>query len=103
MDRIEAEVAAHRASAVHRVTLRIGEVSGVEPELLASAFEILKAQSVCAAATLVIERVSARWSCPSCGVPIASGAVLRCPACDRPATLAAGDEIVLAQLEMEVA
>lgn len=103
MDRIDAEVAAHGATAVHRVTLRIGEVSGVEPELLASAFDMLKAHSVCADAALVIERVPARWACPSCSAPIAAGAVLRCAACDRPATLLAGDEIVLAQLEMEVA
>jgi hydrogenase nickel incorporation protein HypA/HybF len=103
MERIEAEAAAHGASVVHRVTLKIGDVSGVEPELLASAFGILKEHSICAAAELVIERVPARWACPACNQPIVAGAVLRCPACDRPASLLAGDEIVLAQLEMEVA
>ena len=103
MERIEAEAAAHQASAVHRVSLRIGEVSGVEPDLLASAFELLKERSICASATLVIERVPARWACPACAAPIAPGAVLRCEACGVPASLLSGDEIVLAQLEMEVA
>jgi len=102
MDRIEAEAAAHKASAVHRVSLKIGDVSGVEPTLLASAFEILKERSICATATLVIERVPARWACPACDEAIAPGAVLRCGACGVPASLLAGDEIVLAQLEMEV-
>jgi hypothetical protein len=47
--------------------------------------------------------VAARWSCPGCGRPIASGEILRCPDCLRPARLEAGDEILLEQIEMEVA
>jgi hydrogenase nickel incorporation protein HypA/HybF len=102
MERIEAEAASHRATAVHRVSLKIGEVSGVEPDLLESAFDILKEHTICATAHLVIERVPARWDCPACSRPIAAGSVLQCGACGAAARLASGDEIVLAQLEMEV-
>lgn len=102
MDRIEAEAAAHGATAVHRIRLRIGELSGVEPELLASAFAILKERTLCEHAALDIEPVAARWVCPACAAEIPPGAILRCPACAEAARLASGDEIVLAQLEMEV-
>ena len=46
--------------------------------------------------------VAARWTCPAGHGDIARGRRLRCPPCARPARLAAGDEIVLDQLELEV-
>ena len=102
MDRIEQEVAAHGAVAVHRVRLRIGEVSGIEADLLTSAFEIVRVGTTCAGATLDITRVPAQWVCPVCQVPVGAGEILQCGACQAPARLVAGDEILLDQLEMEV-
>jgi hydrogenase nickel incorporation protein HypA/HybF len=102
MERVEAEAAAHRAVAVHRVRVRIGEMSGVEPELLDSAFDIVRAGTICAGATLDIERVAARWECSGCRRPLDAGERLRCAACGAPAALAAGDEILLGQIELEV-
>jgi hydrogenase nickel incorporation protein HypA/HybF len=102
MDRVEAEAAAHRALAVHRVRVRIGELSGVEPELLESAFAIVRAGTICEAAALDIERVAARWVCSACRRPLPAGERLQCPACGAPAALAAGDEILLGQIELEV-
>ena len=102
MERVEAEAATHRALAVHRVRVRIGELSGVEPDLLESAFAIVRAGTICAGAALEIERVAARWVCPACRRPLAAGGRLECPACGEPAALAAGDEIVLGQIELEV-
>ena len=54
MDRIEVEASARGATAVHRVRLSIGEVSGIEPDLLASAFEILRERTICEHAVLDI-------------------------------------------------
>ena len=102
MERVEDAAAAHRALAVHRVRVRIGELSGVEPELLASAFEIVRAGTVCEHAALDIERVAARWGCPGCRRPLGAGERLQCPACGAPAALEAGDEIMLGQIELEV-
>lgn len=102
MDRIEAEASGRGATAVHRVVLRIGAVSGVEPDLLASAFDMLKTRTLCETAVLDIERVPARWVCVPCAREIAPGEILRCPGCGAAASLAGGDEIILAQLEMEV-
>jgi hydrogenase nickel incorporation protein HypA/HybF len=69
MERIEEEAAAHRALAVHRVRVRIGELSGVEPDLLESAFGIVRTGTICARAALDIERVPARWECSACRRP----------------------------------
>jgi hydrogenase nickel incorporation protein HypA/HybF len=102
MERIEAEAAARGATAVHRVRLTIGDQSGVEPDLLTTAFDILKEHGLCHGAALDIERVPARWACSSCGRDIPPGEILRCGACGAIARLVSGDEIVLAQLEMEV-
>ncbi len=102
MERIDAEAASRGAVAVHCVRVRIGGLSGVEPELLRSAFEIVRERTICHAATLEIDTVPVAWVCPACAQPIAPGAVLRCPVCGEPARLGAGDEIVLDQLELEV-
>jgi Zn finger protein HypA/HybF involved in hydrogenase expression len=50
-----------------------------------------------------IRPVPAQWVCPRCGRPFLRGEALRCRPCQSPARLAAGDEIVLEQIEMEVA
>ncbi len=101
--RVEAEAKSRQAIAVHKLRVQVGELSGVEPELLASAYELFRERSVCAAAELEVVPVPARWECPECGGEIASGAVLRCPACAAPARLSGGGEILLEQIEMEVA
>ena len=102
MERVEQEAAAHGALAVHRVRVRIGELSGVEPELLDSAFAIVRTGTLCERATLEIERVAARWECSGCRLPLDAGERLRCAACGAPAALAAGGEILLGQIELEV-
>jgi len=91
-----------RVANVHRIEVLIGEVSGVDAGLLATAYEVFRAGTRCEWADMVIERVPARWECPRCSVVIAAGRALRCPACDVPARLAAGDEIVLQRIELEV-
>ncbi|MGE5233788.1 MAG: hydrogenase maturation nickel metallochaperone HypA [Acidobacteriota bacterium] len=103
IDRVEREAAAHRATAVRRVEVRVGELAGVESGLLATAYETFRERTICAGAELVIRPVAARWSCPRCSAEPAAGAMLRCPACAVPLRLAAGDELVLERIEMEVA
>ena len=101
VDRIEREARARNAVAVHRLAVRIGAVSGVEPELFASAFTLVR-QGLLEHAVLDVRRAEAQWACPACGAAIASGGPLRCAACGEPAKLLSGDEILLEQIEMEV-
>jgi hydrogenase nickel incorporation protein HypA/HybF len=99
VDRVARE---HRASRVHRLHVRIGELSGVEVPLLTEAYATFRERTVCADASLEVRPVAARWICPGCERPLERGNVLQCPDCALPARLAQGDEIVLDRVEMEV-
>ena len=102
VDRVRREVDARPGAVARKLHVRIGELSGVEPDLLRTAFATLRARSACAEAELALAQVPAVWRCIGCDLPIATGAVLRCPICGRPARLASGDDIILERIEMEV-
>ena len=90
------------ASRAVRVELTIGEQSGVEVELLQTAWNSAPIGTLCENAELVIRTVEAEWGCALCGRPIDSRAVKRCPECDVAARLRGGDELVLDRVEFEV-
>ncbi len=102
MRRVESEARVQNATSVGRIRVALGELSGVDPELLSTAYEVFRERTLCHAAEMEIRTVPALWACPSCGLPLAQGEVLRCPSCQAPARLVSGDEIVLEQIEMEV-
>ena len=102
VDRVQREADAHPGAVVQRLHLRIGELAGVEIDLLHTAFMTFRERSVCAEAELAITRVAAAWRCTRCDREIAAGEILTCPECRRPARLIAGDDIVLERIEMEV-
>ncbi len=103
IDQVDELAAGREATAVHRLEVRIGELSGVEIELLETAFDLFRERTICAGATLEVRPVPARWACPRCDCQVTRGAVLRCPDCAVPARLVEGDEIILDRIEMEVA
>jgi hydrogenase nickel insertion protein HypA len=102
LDRVRHEAAARNVRRVRRLWVRVGELSGVEVDLLRTAYEICRASTVCAGAPLEVRRLAARWECPSCGTKIARGLRLACATCGSPARLVQGDEIMLDRIEMEV-
>ena len=102
VERVGAEVKSHGAIRVHRLSNSIGELSGVDPELLMTAYTTFRERTVCEEAELDLRIVAARWTCERCGRQITPGRLLRCDICDRPARLAEGDEIMLDRIEMEV-
>ncbi len=102
IDRVEVEARSRGATAIRRIRVRIGELAGVEPELLLSSYQVFRERTVCEGAELEVVRTEALWSCPSCGAAIPRGEVLRCVPCGLPARLAGGDEILLERIEMEV-
>ena len=101
-DQIRDVARARGAVAVRRVNVQIGEIAGVEVELLRTAYDLFRVRTICENAPLHVEAVAARWTCPDGHGDIDRGRALVCPSCSRPARLAAGDEIVLQQLELEV-
>jgi hydrogenase nickel incorporation protein HypA/HybF len=102
VDRVQRELDSRPGAVARKLRVRIGEQSGVEPDLLCTAFATFRERSVCAQAELELVQVPAVWRCTRCDLPIAAGAVLRCPSCGRPARLASGADIILERIEMEV-
>jgi hydrogenase nickel incorporation protein HypA/HybF len=102
LDRACEQAASHGATRVHRLTVRLGALAGVEPELLASAYELFREGTLCRGAELELVTVPARWECRSCAREIPPGAPLRCPEHGEPARLVSGEEILLERMELEV-
>lgn len=101
--RVVEQARVHDATAVHRVTVKIGPLAGVEPELFATAFANCRAAApLCAGAELVINGENVCWRCPACAAEVRRGHVLACPSCGWPARLVEGDALVLERLELEV-
>jgi hydrogenase nickel insertion protein HypA len=101
IEQVDNEARRRRAS-VHRLAVRIGELSGVDVDLLTKAYEAFRERTICEDAELTVTRVRAKWACSGCGTPIELGARLQCVECAAPARLIEGDEILLERIEMEV-
>ena len=96
------EVAAqHPAAAIDTVYVQVGPLSGVEPDLLQSAFPVARKNTVAASAELVVRQTPIRIKCRSCSEE--SDATLNnlvCPACgDWHTQLLSGDELMLERVE----
>lgn len=93
----------HGADSVSRITLRVGPLSGIEPQLLMQAFPLASAGTVAEHATLVIESLPIRVACNECGQESeATANKLICQHCGHYQTrLISGDELLLANLELE--
>lgn len=104
LDQVAALARHNQARAVKRITLRIGPLSGVEPQLLEQAFPLASAGSIAEHAELAIERQAVRVRCKSCGAESEAAANrLLCGACgDWQTTLVSGDELLLVSVEMAV-
>ncbi len=100
---VEKLAAQHNASAVVKIILDIGPLSGVEKDLLAAAFPIAGADSLAASAELQINVLPVVVRCNLCHtestVPANS---LTCNACGSwQTTLQSGDEMLLKRIEMD--
>ena len=101
IDRVQQEAAPYRGARVRRLHVKIGELSGVELELLKTAFDTFREKTICERALLEIDSVAPEWACPSCERTLEAGSILRCTSCNRPARMVRGDEIILERIEME--
>jgi hydrogenase nickel incorporation protein HypA/HybF len=102
IERVGEAARSRGASAVHRVSVRVGELSGLDVTLFTTAYATFRERTICADAVLEVEVVPVRWQCPQCAADIAPGQALRCARCGTAARLAHGDEIMLDRIELEV-
>lgn len=95
----------NEATAVTRISLQVGALSGVEPDLLRQAYRIAREGTLAEDAELVVETGPTRVRCRECG---SSGQVppnrLVCPHCgDWRVQVTEGEELLLMSLELETA
>ncbi len=86
-----------------KVGVRVGELSGVDPEALAFGFEAMVKGSRWEPLAIEIEYCPRRQQCPSCGEAFhVQSFELACPACGEPRTTCiGGEELEIAYLEVE--
>lgn len=89
-------------ASVTAIVLKIGPLSGVEPELLRSAYPIASAGTVAEHAELVIESAIVKVRCIRCDAEsVVAPNRLRCASCgDFRTRLLEGDELVLQRVEL---
>jgi hydrogenase nickel incorporation protein HypA/HybF len=95
-------IAREHSGRVSRVCVRVGPLSGVEPQLLERAYFLARAGTAAEESELVIESAPVRVRCRSCGAEsTASANRLLCAACGNWQTvLAGGDELLLLRVEL---
>lgn len=103
MDQVEKIAVERDAKSVTSIVIGMGPLSGVESQLLKSAYPIASVGTVAEHAELIIEILPIRVKCNHCGCE--SDALpnkLICNNCgDWKTTLVSGDELLLMSLELE--
>jgi hydrogenase nickel incorporation protein HypA/HybF len=100
VDKVAAE---HEARSVSRILLRVGALSGVEPDLLTHAFDIARMGTLAENAALEIERGAVTVRCRQCGTrgEVPSNRLV-CPHCgDWRVDVTGGEELLLLSLDLE--
>jgi hydrogenase nickel incorporation protein HypA/HybF len=100
---VETLAAQHRSSRVIGIRVRIGEFSGVEPELLESAYDDLVEQTSLRGAELAIDRVPLEAICQQCGKRFQIADYrFECAGCGSvQLTISGGEELLLESVTME--
>ncbi|EIJ43158.1 Zn finger protein HypA/HybF (possibly regulating hydrogenase expression) [Beggiatoa alba B18LD] len=102
LNQVEAIAQTHQARRVASITLQIGVLSGVEPELLRQAFSIAQAGTVAEQATLICQTLGVKVRCQQCQAESeVSINRLLCAHCGAWQTqVISGDEMLLASVEL---
>ena len=103
LDTVKTEVDRRLGSVPQKVTVRIGELSGVNPDALRFSFEILMRETEFPEIQLEIQMCPRRHLCPECNLEFCVIEFdTHCPHCGQEtARCVSGEELDLAYLEME--
>ncbi len=93
----------NEASNVTKVVVKIGVLSGVEPELLKTAFDTFKEKTVCAKAEFVVNIQKIQIDCNDCKtISIIEKNDFCCPKCESiNIKVTDGEDMYLMSLELE--
>ncbi|MGJ3249238.1 MAG: hydrogenase maturation nickel metallochaperone HypA [Elainellaceae cyanobacterium] len=90
------------ATQIHQMTVRVGALSGVEPDALTFAFDVVVQGTIAEQARLRIDVIPAVCYCPACETEFQpSDWIYDCPVCHAVATeLRQGKELELTTMEV---
>ena len=103
LDQVRSIAAERNADRVQRIELRIGPLSGVEADLLRSAWPLASAGTIAVDADLLIDEADIVVRCSTCDAETPAVANrLVCGQCgDFRTTVISGDEMILQRVELE--
>ena len=103
LDQCENHAAKHAASKITKVVTKIGVLSGVEPDLLQTAFDTFKEGTICEEAEFIMNIQPVVIRCRDCGQEATLEELnLVCPECKSVQTdIVDGEEMYLMTLEMQ--
>jgi hydrogenase nickel incorporation protein HypA/HybF len=103
VESVRSELSARGNPRLVGIGVRVGEISGVQPDALRFSFEVIVKDTELEQARLEIEHVPLTYRCRRCGHQFRVVAYeITCPSCGSPETSAlGGDELQLSYLEVE--
>lgn len=103
LDQCEEHAKANNAKKILKVVTKIGVLSGVEPDLLKTAFDTFKEGTICEDAEFVMNIQKLLILCKECGKEsLQEELITACPKCNSLNTeVVDGEDMYLMSLEME--
>ncbi|MBW2039741.1 MAG: hydrogenase maturation nickel metallochaperone HypA [Deltaproteobacteria bacterium] len=100
---VEQEALPYSGARVTRVKLLIGKLSGVVPDALRFAFEVISQGGIAEGASLDIQEVPLRLRCHQCGeVFVVDDPFMTCPRCEGPEVeMVSGRELEIRSMEID--
>ncbi len=105
LDQVQSIATERNAVSVQRIELKIGPLSGVEADLLRSAWPMASADTIAADADFCVDEAAIVVRCKTCSAETPAIANrLVCGQCgDFRTTVISGDEMILQRIELEAA
>ncbi|QBF83709.1 hydrogenase/urease nickel incorporation protein HypA [Shewanella maritima] len=102
IEQCEQHAAQHQADSIKRVSIKVGVLSGVEPDLLKTAFDTFKEEGICKGAELEMHIQPLVLHCQDCDSKQEIGEYnIICPKCQSSNTrVLDGEDMYLMQLEV---
>lgn len=100
----EAEAERRRAVKVHSLTVSVGHLTGVVPELLTRAYDMARTGTRLEGAELEVVVQPVKGRCGACGrESVVEGFALVCPGCgELGLEVLEGDDILLTKMDLEI-
>lgn len=103
LEQCEEHVLSNNATAVTKVVVKIGKMSGIEPHLLETAFDTFKEKTICDEAEFIMNIQPVTVECQECNLTTELEELhYRCPSCESlDIKVVDGEDMFLMQLELK--